>query len=359
MIDDKYTLEQLMTGHFIKYEKMAELISQSYTGSNCNKINLFIDINSLVKGLYSIDAWGYKSVSRYEMSAIILNMCGHYRQFFRRLGVSTTIYLIYGLNCPKSNSTYVSGYNSKFVRSYMKKELITNLIDDNLAILNVITQYLPKIYFFNIGQCEVSSMVAHIIKKSNAIANGFENIVISKDILMLQLVPEYNVRILRPIKNKDGDCSIIVDNSNLWIHFYGFYRKLKSTPIDNIPNNFISNILTMTNVTERGISAIFTIPKAMKILSMAIQNGFLDPTKFYNQASVNTALAVMDVSGYNPIEFDMRYKAISTQFQSMYILPIEKPELVDYQLFDLEDVQGLKNIISRYYYNTPIDLDKL
>ena len=359
MVDEKYTLEQLLTGHFIKYNKLAELISSSYAGSNCNKINLFIDLNSVVKGLYSIDAWLYKTISRYEMSAIILNMCGHYRQFFRNLGVSTNIYLIYGLNCPKSNETYVSGYNNSFVRSYEKKPSISNLIDDNMAVLNLVTQYLPNIFFFNVGLCEVSSMVAHILRKSNAVQNGYENIVISKDILMLQLVPEYNVRILRPIKTKNGDESIIVDNNNLWQQFYATYRKLRSTPPDSIPTNFISNILAMTNVRERGISTIFTIPKAMKYISIAIASGFLDPTKYYTQASVNTALEIMDVAAYNPVEFDMRYKAISTQFQSMYILPIERPDLVDYQLVNLEDVQGLQMIISKYLYKTPIDLDRL
>ena len=58
MVDEKYTLEQLLTGHFIKYNRLSELIGASYAGSNCTKINLFIDLNSLVKGLYSIDAWG-------------------------------------------------------------------------------------------------------------------------------------------------------------------------------------------------------------------------------------------------------------------------------------------------------------
>ena len=67
----------------------------------------------------------------------------------------------------------------------------------------------------------------------------------------------------------------------------------------------------------------------------------------------------MDVAAYNPVEFDMRYKAISTQFQSMYILPIERPDLVDYQLVNLEDVQGLQMVISKYLYKTPIDLDRL
>ena len=358
MVDEKYTLEQLLTGHFIKYNRLSELIGASYAGSNCTKINLFIDLNSLVKGLYSIDAWGYKSVSRYEMTAIILNMCGHYRQFFRNLGVSTNIYLIYGLNCPKSNETYVFGYNNSFVRSFQKKPSVTNLIDDNMAALNIITQYLPNIFFFNVGLCEVSSMIAHILRKSNVVQNGFENIVISKDILMLQLVPEYNVRVLRPIKTKNGDESIIVDNNNLWQQFYAIYRKLKSPP-DSIPTTFISNILAMTNVRERSISTIFTIPKAMKYINIAIASGFLEPNKFYTQASINTALEIMDVAAYNPVEFDMRYKAISTQFQSMYILPIERPDLVDYQLVNLEDVQGLQMVISKYLYKTPIDLDRL
>ena len=42
MVDEKYTIEQLLTGHFIKYNRLSELIDSSYAGSNCTKINLFI-----------------------------------------------------------------------------------------------------------------------------------------------------------------------------------------------------------------------------------------------------------------------------------------------------------------------------
>ena len=45
MVDEKYTLEQLLTGHFIKYNRLSELIGASYAGSNCTKINLFIDLH--------------------------------------------------------------------------------------------------------------------------------------------------------------------------------------------------------------------------------------------------------------------------------------------------------------------------
>ena len=41
-------------------------------------------------------------------------MCGHYRDFFRMIGVATNIYIVYGLNCPSVNESYVKGYNEKF-----------------------------------------------------------------------------------------------------------------------------------------------------------------------------------------------------------------------------------------------------
>ena len=363
MIDERYTLEQLITGFFVKYNRLVDLTHQTYTSYSemyCTKINLFIDLNSVLKSLYSIDAWGYKSVNRYEMASMILNMCGHYRQFYRNIGVSSNIYLIYGLNCPKSNETYVLGYNDKFVRAYMKKPSVTNIIEDNMAILKLITQYIPKVYFFDIGRCEVSSMISHIIKTSEASKHGYENIILSKDILMLQLIPEYNVRVLRPLKTKDGDESFIVDNKNLWSMYFSKYRHLKSAA-PNIPTQFISNIMAMTGVQERGLATIFNIHKAMKLIGLSLENGFLPSNQFCSQAVVNTALAVMDVAGYNPVELDMRYKAISTSFQSMYILLSERPDLAEYwtQMVDLEDVRGLKDIISKYFYNTPIDLDRL
>lgn len=355
--DRSFYVEQLITGSFVKYSKLVPLIAQSYVNSPATEINLFIDLNSILKQMYSVDSWTYKHRNQFEIAATVINMCGHYREFFRGLSVTTNIYLIYGLNCPTINDTYVKGYNSKFIESYIKKPSVTEIIDQNMKVLNLMCNYLPHIYFFDIGTNEVSAMVDYLINMTKARERGIENLVISKDILMLQLIPEQDARILHPKKTKDGDESYILDNSNMWYHFFTDIRKSK-IPNELISNVFIQNILSMTRVPERGLFNIMNITKAFHVIDTGVKTGFLDPTKFYTQSTMNTILQAMGI-GINPTELEMRFRAINTHYQSTFVLTLEKPEFKRLRMIDLEDAQSLKDIITNYFTDTPIDLDKL
>ena len=44
MHDSRVYIEQLISGSFIRYEILSNLINASYSGSNCTEINLFIDL---------------------------------------------------------------------------------------------------------------------------------------------------------------------------------------------------------------------------------------------------------------------------------------------------------------------------
>ena len=361
MNDNQVTVEQLITGSFVKYNKLGELISTSYAGSNCTRINLFIDITSAIKQLYSVDAWTYKFEDKNDIAITLLNMCGHYKEFFNRIGVHATIYLIYGLNCPKINSdTFVKDYNGKFMFSILKKPDVTTIINDNLRILEVLVNFIPGIYYYNIGNAEVSSMIERIINYTKARENGIENIVISKDPLALQLVSTLDARVIKPAKNrtlgKDNDQSIIVDNTNLWKSYICDYRKCKM-PDTMISNTFFSNVLAMTRLPERNMKSIFSIPKVFHLINTGCMANFLNPNLYYNQSGINSALDVMDVP-HNASNLDMRFKAINVQYQSMYILPMECPWVTNLRMVDIEDPNALNDIISKYF-EKPIDLDRL
>ena len=357
---NEITIEQMITESFIKYNRLSKIINDTYSGSQATEINLFIDLNSVLKQLYSIDAWYYKYKHIYEIAATVLNMCGHYREFFKYIGVSTNIYLIYGLNCPSINDTFIQGYNSKFLNSYIKKPEITELINNNLYILKLIAQYIPKIYFFDIGNNEVSAMVDYIINYTKAKEKGIENLVISKDILMLQLVAEHNVRVLRPNKTRDdGDLSYITDFGNLIRRFCVEYRRGKE-PTINVHPCFLQNILTMTRLPERSIygESKISIPKALRIIDQGVKNRFLVEGTLYTQASMNTVLEAMDVA-CNKNELDMKFRAINTHYQSAFVLLTEKPEFKRLQFIDLEDYNSIREIVSKYFDKVPIDLDRL
>ena len=54
-----FTIEQMITGSFVKYNRLSKIINETYYGSQATELNLFIDINSAIRQLYSIDAWTY------------------------------------------------------------------------------------------------------------------------------------------------------------------------------------------------------------------------------------------------------------------------------------------------------------
>ncbi len=357
--DGKVYIEQLISGSFIRYEVLYSLIMNSYRGSNCTEINLFIDLNSATKQLYSIDNWSYRRRNRYEMAATIINMCAHYREFFRRLGVKTNIYLIYGLNCPKINENLVKDYNGKFINAYIKKKDINELIAENLKIVEYISQNIPGVYFFNCGMNEVSAMIHHLINTLRR--PDVENIIISKDILMLQLIPEFNVRVLRPLKMKQNgntvDGSFITDNNNLWEQFCVKYRKV-SIPDIPIGTNFISNVLAMSRVPERGLYAKLSISNVFKIIGLGLSNRYINNETLYTQSSINTVLEALDID-CNKDELDLRYRAISAHYQAAYVLLNENPEFKRLRLVDLQNINELRMIVSQYFSDIPIDLDKL
>ena len=356
-MEERLYVEQLIAGSFVKYNRLSELIFKSFQDSICTEIKRGSERKAGLKPRYAMDKLITSPKDSMRIAATVINMCGHYRAFFRGLGVNTNIYIIYGLNCPNINNTYVSGYNSKFINSYIKKPDTTAMIEENLKILNIMCQYIPHVYFFDIGDCEVSSMIDYLINTTNSRARGLENVVVTKDILALQLIPEHDVRVLRPIKTKNGDESFITWNANLWPSFINLYRKDKDPQI-RISNTFFQNVLAMTKVPERSMYAIFPISKAIKAIDAGVRTGFLDETKFYNQATLNTALTAMDIQ-CNTADLEMRFRAINTHFQSTYVLPLEKPEFKRLRLVDLDDPVSLKEIVSKFFVNTPIDLDRL
>jgi hypothetical protein len=203
-------------------------------------------------------------------------------------------------------------------------------------------------------------MIDYLINYTNAKEKGIENLVISKDILALQLVPEHNARILRPNKTKDGgDLSYISDMNNLIKRFCVEYRKGKEPDI-NISPYFLQNILTMTRLPERSIfgSTKISIPRAIHIIDQGVKNRFLNEGVLYTQSSMNTVLEAMDIP-CNKNELEMKFRAINTHYQAAFVLLLEKPEFKRLNFVDLEDSYSLKEIVSKYFDRNPIDLDKL
>ena len=359
MEENRYTVEQLITGFYIKYNRLTELINAAYSNSaRYDNVDLYIDLHSVLKNLYSGNIWTYKSTNGLDIASTIINMCAHYRAFFKKRQIKNTrIFLIYGLNCPDANKIFVENYNGKFIRNYRMKPTVTNSIENNLNIVDLICQYLPGIYFFDIGKAEVSSMIHKLVTTIPSIPDCTK-IVITKDILPLQLLSEgYVDAILKPHKVSGADLSDIVTIDNLWDKYCTVYRNCK-IPDECVSVKYLSNIMCMTSVPERCIYTVYRVKKAMELINLAIQNKYIQPDTVVTQFGLNTALSILEVPNIGNLE--LRYRAICPKFQSQYMLPSEKPEYKkSVRLIDLEDISGLKDVVSRYFDTNPIQIDRL
>lgn len=360
----KLPLEIVVGSNYVKYDKLSQLIYSTYAGSNAVNLNIFIDLYSILKPLFSSNMdVNYEASSDVELSADIINMCAHYRSFFNHMGVTTRFYLIFGLNTPTENQVLYPGYNTKFMQSYSSKNTIRENVLMNLNLLNILCPSLPGIYFFNIEDKEVSGYIEYIMKlyefNNKEKYPDTENLIITKDILPLQLVSS-GCNILRPKKSQGIDNSYIVDHNNFWTTFMVEMRNVVShsslyNPIDI---RYFSNILAMTRVPERCMSSIRSIPAVYNTIAKGIELGYLNQMQQdYSQSTINKVLEILGVNE-NYTTLEMRWKAISSKFAAQYVLPFN-PKLSNVQFKDIQDPDSVRNIVSTYYYKSPIDLDRL
>ena len=355
------TIEQLMLSNFVRYNTLQELINYTMRNSNADTLNIFIDLYSLFKPLYSVDKLKYSNKSYHDITAFVLNMICHYRYFFKYIGVKTRFFIIFGLNCPNTNVKILPGYNSKFINDISTKKDTSNLIIDNLEMLDLLCTYIPDVYFFNIGRCEVSSMIYNIMDKSKYHqSKSNESMVITKDILPLQLVSIFDMRILRPSKKNNVDESFIVDNENLWSITFNQYRKTNMVVNSNLSNKLFSNFLAMTRVPERSMYSVLDIRKAYSILLDCKNMRLIEEDKTYSQNTINNIFgAVRPDSNINTSAIDLRWKCINPEFQCKYVLSTESPSNVNPILRYVEDNRALVDILNRYFERNHIDLNRL
>lgn len=353
----KIPLESFLMAHFVKYENLSVLVNQAFSGSQATEVNLYIDMYSITKSLYSdsciANITDYRSVI-----ACIINMCAHYRHYFRKyLGVNTKIFIINSLNCPETNRKFVAGYNEIMYRKFTSNTFIKNMVNHNTDLMNIIIPYLPEIYFVN-SQYESSVVISSIIDKQCKNGNSNPNIIITRDILynmqLLSLHPE--TAILRPTKNKNGDVSYIIEplrNDMISINRYwqNFCNELGCKNIDiNIHPINTSLLLSLSRLPDRNLKSIMNINTAKRYINNIVGN---NPIKCSIQSIIDNGISA---KCGETIIFN-RYKSIDVEFQkSIYESTIEY-RLLDFK--DLYDPEAVKDINNRYFESNPLDLDKL
>ena len=183
----KISINQIITYSYVKYDRLAELINFEYKNSKATKINLYIDLYSILKPLYSSNI----AIDEYnDITSSIINMCSHYRSFFKtRYNVDTRIYLIWSSNLPSKNKNVYKEYNQKFEYTMNANTKITKLISDNLELLSILCPYIPEIMYVT-DLYEVGVIAQYIQEMQDNIS--IPALLITRDPYNFQLAKESN-----------------------------------------------------------------------------------------------------------------------------------------------------------------------
>lgn len=347
-------VESMLYSNYIKYDKLIELVEKSFKGSTANSVNIFIDIYSLIKGLYKCET--FTSENGLIMSSSLINLCAHLRYFFRnRYNVETKIYLIHSDNVPEYNKKLWLGYNKNHENILNREAKVNELIMQNLGVLNILTPYLHDIHFLT-TEFEAGVLIYDMICFNEKNGNTNPNIIISKDAYLFQLVGLCNAIIFRPRKSKAEDTSYTIDRNNLLAEW--FISKDVAIPehIERLNPGLCSLLMTLSRCPERSIKSFFNLPKASEIISSGV-SGY----KILNGYNANTqniwnSLYRSDFDKYTFDLFDRRFKVIDILSQYFVYMNVNSKRR---NLVNLIDPSTVKDINNMYFERYPLDLNRL
>ncbi len=343
-------IEKLLFSNFVKYDRLKIISDRAFSKTNASELNIYIDLNSMLKSIYSQDILGMTSLT--SISSFVVNICSHYRHFYRtRYRVKTNIFIVYSENIPHLNSQFYKDYNKNTKARLKTNTQVKDFIYDNIELLKLLVPYLPNIYFVE-GTYETGVLINHIIKTRGL---NIPNMIISKDSYLFQLVSLYdNTIVLRPKKSNGQDLSYYIHKDNLLTALL----KLRNSTEDlqGVSPELASIFMTLTYVKERNIKSLVNVKTAVK----SIKDGINDKT-LYNGHSVNptTIWNGLNTKAFNTesFNFECRYKAIDIPFQ--YSVFVNSPEVLNIRFIDLYDLKALEEINSKYFNTNPLDLDGL
>lgn len=352
------SVENIIYGSFVKMNRLEPIVFETFSNTSiaaATELNIFIDLYSVLKSIFS-EHYRTNIDDYTAITSGIINMCSHYRSFFRRLSVNTKFYLVFSFNTCEINRKYFAGYNEEFYRKSQIK-LFNDLAMNNFELLDLICPYLPDIFFIKSPRnYESSVVIAHLIETIN---DGNPNLIISKDLYPLQLCYLYPyTSYLYPIKRRGGlDESIMIpinEKPNFQYMFWKLIADIRKFNVANImdisPVNF-PLFSAINKFPERNMVALGNVSTARNVIQKIVGNEHIKilPEQLYADQEISSKLQISLL--------ESRMKALDVQFMLPYYK--QDPESKAIKFENLEDNQTVNMINSKFFSNNPLDLTKL
>lgn len=360
-INNNEFLTNVIYGSYIKYDRLKYLIDTKFSGSSATEIDMYIDIKNIMHWVYvqthKKQSSHIDSETSTYVSSKIVNLCAHYRNFFKTAyGVHTRFILICGAQQP---------LNKKWCDEYYTSISPTEvqLYADTLSILEMLVPYLPDIELYTSWEFEFGAVALSI---SNKLQSPNPSFILTTDSMAMQVVTEKeNMYMLYPIKYVDNngtvsveDSSIIIDETNVVYEYYDScgVSSMKRKTLETMPINskMLTCMMAFSRVPSRdlhGVHPTMTVIKDFTKNNEALK--YLSPADIiYND------LWEKYFPGYNPDLIMARFRAIDYYRQSIILAGF--PEFSHFQGFNfLRDEAGVKKVNEEIFAKCPLDLNVL
>lgn len=343
-MDTKIKLSQIVGSYFIRYDAMNNCIGEAFKGSTATEVTMYIDMYSIIKRLLQSD---YSYDSHSELSALMIDMCIYYREYFKRFGVYCNFVIVCSYNLPITSKSIIGTYNQDM--AYLLTQN-TEFLQQNIEYLKILCPYLPNIHFVY-TEIETGVMMYHISKMYK---QDCPSIILSKDaynLQLLSLIP--NSVFIRPKKHNGNDVSMIAyDNATEWKLFYDF---MNIAPNDNLLEPVcLDHFMAITKLPQRNLPSLVSSRTILSFINSRVRDNMIRPDQF----TIHYACENMNEK-YKKLSklISDRLNVISISYQWIaYNLTAESKTI---SLTNLYDPEGVKHINNVYFSKNPIDLDRI
>ena len=346
----------------IRYDRLKYLIDMEYSHPRYDKMDsivVFIDINSIIKSYFKNTE--YKFENYYDITSGLINICAHYRQFFKsRYGLYCYIHLVYSdITQSKIGSMFSDKYGSKL---NLSNEVMLKMLNDNLELLDILVPYLPWIQYTKTLQFETGVMIYDIIQKEYTSGCRYPNLVITKDRYNYQLCSDvYDIKILRPKKDKSDDVSYAINDGNvlntIFVEYTKDFDKLKMFGFI-LNSGLLPALFALSRLPDKGIPSYININKSYEILLQAVKDNALHNQLISDMQYVSETVLRKYYPKLDSYIVGERYKAVNL-FHHHSIFT-NTHEFNTYQGFiNLVDDNTVKDINNKFFAKNPLDLNAL
>lgn len=344
--------ESIVVANYIRYETLAEITNTAFAGSNANVLNVYIDLYQLFRKMYRSDvAIGNRS----SVAAAVVNMCIHYRAFYKKYyGVYTRIYLMQTSGPMLMNEKFYPDYNHTNIEKMMLADMITTFMIQNTAILKELCKYLPDIYYIE-GPYETSVMINSTIMDRT---DNSPNMIISSSSLQYA-VPVFAKDQTVVIDHKWVENNIryrIVDKYNALIELLAKYKLSDNTikKCVNINPQLFGLFMAMTRNEHRDLYSFNNVSNTLNIFNHAINRHEIPNAYISPEYTEMISLLAPDRTE----ELVNRYKAVDLSYQTE-LYRMSNNYLDRSWDVNLQDPDMVKLLNEKYFRDNPIDIDRI